>query len=483
MRRTKHTASPAFPGLAVLALLFTFIIGSGVIPGPVTAAENTAVMVPQSFSALARAASPAVVNISTEKTVNGGGRVFNHYFKGPRGQQDQFQNFFDQFLQNMPQRDFKQKSLGSGFILDKEGYIVTNNHVIENADTIQVKLKDGKEYEAKIIGSDPSTDLALIRIEADYDLPALTLGDSDTLDVGQWVMAIGNPFGLENTVTSGIVSAKGRVIGAGPYDDFIQTDASINPGNSGGPLLDMNGAVVGINTAIIAGGEGIGFAIPVNMAKTIFDQLRADGEVTRGWIGVGIQSLDKSLKEYYGVDKGVLVAEVFPGEPADKAGILANDIILSVNGKPVDSSRELSQGVSGLSVGEKAVLKVRRDGDTKTIKVTVSRRDEAALAAGGGPAKKETADALGIQVADLTPEISRRYGIDTTGVFVAGVQPDGPAAKAGLRNGDIIMEINHKPVKTSSDYARIVKGFEKGKPVQLYIRRAGQGFLVITVAK
>ncbi|MEZ4579958.1 MAG: trypsin-like peptidase domain-containing protein, partial [Desulfobacterales bacterium] len=227
--------------------------------------------------------------------------------------------------------------------MDKDGYIITNNHVIEGADEIQVKLKDGKEYPAEIIGKDPSTDLALIKIAAESDLPVLPMGDSDKLEIGQWVLAIGSPFGLEQTVTAGIISAKGRVIGAGPYDDFIQTDASINPGNSGGPLINMAGEVVGINTAIVAGGDGIGFAIPVNVATDVFAQLKASGEVTRGWLGVAIQDLDAELKEYYGVESGVLVAEAFDGDPAAEAGIKAKDIIMSVNGKNVDSSRDLTR--------------------------------------------------------------------------------------------------------------------------------------------
>ena len=245
-------------------------------------------MVPQDFTQLSKTCGPAVVNISTVKTLtSGGGRVFEHFFGNPRSRQDPFGRFFDDFFKNQPQREFKQSSLGSGFILDKDGYIVTNNHVIDGADEIQVKLKDGMELPAEIIGKDPSTDLALIKIKADHDLPVLKLGDSDNMEIGQWVLAIGSPFGLEHTVTAGIVSAKGRVIGAGPYDDFIQTDASINPGNSGGPLINMYGEVVGINTAIVAGGDGIGFAIPINIAKEVFAQLKDKGEVTPRMAGGG----------------------------------------------------------------------------------------------------------------------------------------------------------------------------------------------------
>ena len=235
------------------------------------------------------------------------------------------EDFFNKFFNQDQQKEFKQRSLGSGFIIDKDGYIVTNNHVVENADKIKVILKDEKEFEAEIVGRDPNTDIALIRIKSGYNLPVLKIGDSDALKVGQWVLAIGSPFGLEHTVTAGIVSAKGRVIGSGPYDDFIQTDASINPGNSGGPLINMTGEVIGVNTIIIAGGQGIGFAIPINQVKGIVEQLKKHGDVTRGWLGVTIQDLPADLAEYIGIKdgKGVLVSDVISGDPADKAGIRA----------------------------------------------------------------------------------------------------------------------------------------------------------------
>ena len=297
--------------------------------------ESPAMMVPASFSELAKQAQPGVVNIRTVKTVKGGGRVFRHFFGNPFNPQDPFHNFGPSPDERAP--DYKQRSLGSGFIIDRDGYIVTNNHVIEGADEIKVSLANDKEFDAEIVGRDPNTDLALIKIKGASDLVPLKLGDSDKLLVGSWVVAIGSPFGLEQTVTAGIVSAKGRVIGSGPYDDFIQTDASINPGNSGGPLLNMNGEVVGINTAIVAQGQGIGFAIPVNLARGIIEQLKAHGSVTRGWLGVGIQDLTPELAEYYGLkDKqGVLVAQVFEGDPADKAGIKAKDVIIEVDGKPI----------------------------------------------------------------------------------------------------------------------------------------------------
>lgn len=444
-------------------------------------------MVPASFTDLAKACGPAVVNISTVKTLSSGGRVFEHFFGGPqnpRGPQDPFNRFFDEFFKNQPQREYRQSSLGSGFILDKDGFIVTNNHVIEGADEIQVKLKDGKEYPAEIIGKDASTDLALIKIKADGDLPVLPLGDSDAIEIGQWVLAIGSPFGLEHTVTAGIISAKGRVIGAGPYDDFLQTDASINPGNSGGPLINMDGEVVGINTAIVAGGDGIGFAIPVNVAREIFAQLKDSGEVTRGWLGVAIQDLDQELREYYGVDKGVLIAEVFAGDPADKAGIQAKDIVLTINGKPVDSSRDLTRLVAGLAVGTKADIQVNRGGKTKTFTVKIARRDDEKLMASGAAGPGATESALGIEIAGITPEVAERFQIDDTeGVIVVNVAPDSKGAKAGINQGDIIKEINHKPVKDAVDYKRIIGEVKDGDPLQLYIRRMNKGFMVVKIIK
>ena len=267
--RKKITILVVFMTAGILALS-SFYQVSGV-----EAKTGAFLSAPESFNQLAENASPAVVNIRTVKTIKGGGRVFRQFKKGPFGEDDPMKDFFDRFFGEDRPRDFKQRSLGSGFIIGKDGYIVTNNHVVKNADKIQVILKDEKEFEANIIGRDDNTDLALIKIKSDSDLPVLQFGDSETLKVGQWVVAIGSPFGLEHTVTAGIVSAKGRVIGSGPYDDFIQTDASINPGNSGGPLINMEGKVVGINTAIIAGGSGIGFAIPINLAKKIIDQLKS----------------------------------------------------------------------------------------------------------------------------------------------------------------------------------------------------------------
>jgi serine protease Do len=435
---------------------------------------------PESFSALADTVSPAVVNISTVKTIKGGGPVFRHFYQSPWGDQDPFKDFFG----DEHQREFKQRSLGSGFIIDKDGYIVTNNHVIADADQIKVKLNSGKEYDAKIIGRDPSTDIALIKIKADSNYSIVNLGNSDALRVGEWVVAIGSPFGLEHTVTAGIVSAKGRVIGSGPYDDFIQTDASINPGNSGGPLINMKGNVVGINTAIIAGGQGIGFAVPVNMAKGVIKQLKEEGEVTRGWLGVGIQDVNDEMAEYYGVKgkKGVLVSEVFPGDPADKAGIKAKDIIIEVDGEKIETSRELTRIIAGLPVGEVIKIRAFRNGKEKTFKVKIAKREEAEKIVRMSQHGEQVA--FGVKVSNLTPEISRRLKLrETEGVVVTGVQPNSQGEDKGIRTRDIIKEINHQSIHTVDEYKDAIRKVKKGDTFTMFIKRANSGFFVIKLKK
>ncbi len=488
--RFKSIKTVAF-GIMVLAsagLIWGFGLSNEVAAKAPTPADTTVRMVPENFSQLAKAVQPGVVNIRTVKNIKGGGPVFRQFFNNPFGQRppsgenDPFHDFFGPFG-NGPSHEFKQRSLGSGFIIDREGYIVTNNHVIADADEITVKLADGKEYDAKVVGRDPNTDLALIKIKGASDLVPLKLGDSDKLEVGSWVVAIGSPFGLEQTVTAGIVSAKGRTIGSGPYDDFIQTDASINPGNSGGPLLNMNGEVIGINTAIIAQGQGIGFAIPVNMAQGIVAQLKENGSVTRGWLGVGIQDLTPELAEYYGLnDKhGVLVSQVFNGDPAAKAGIKANDIIVAVDGKPVASSRELSSTIAGLAVGKKTEITFLRDGREKTVDVELAKRVDKELVA-----KQDMEDngELGLKLTELTPEAARRFGYseDEKGVLVVEVQPDSKADKAGVQPGDLVKEINRKPVDSVGELKSVLKKEKSGQETQLLVKRPRAGFVVIKIA-
>ena len=442
------------------------------------------VMVPNNFSELAKTAKPSVVNISTVTTVKDSGRVFKHFFGGPfDDKKNPFEEFFGPFMDNAP-RDYKQRSLGSGFIIDKEGYIVTNNHVVEDADQIKVKLANEEEYDATLVGRDPKTDLALIKISAQSDLTPIQLGDSDQLTVGEWVVAIGSPFGLEQTVTAGIVSAKGRIIGFGPYEDFIQTDASINPGNSGGPLIDMTGAVIGINTAIVASGQGIGFAIPMNLAKGIIEQLKSTGEVTRGWLGVGIQDLNPELKKYYGIedDGGVLVTQVFEGDPAEKGGIQTNDIIIAVDGQTVSSVRELSGIIADTRVGKRTAITYLRDGKKKTVYVELAKRQDDEL-----QARKETktSDDIGMKLMDLTPDKAAQFGYEEgeSGVLVVNIASDSKAADAGVRRGDLIKEVNHEKIASVKDYEKTIKKIDSGESIQLLIRRPRVGFVVVQLTK
>lgn len=444
------------------------------------------VMVPNSFSQVAKTVDPAVVNISTEKVIKGTAGPSYRHFQSPFGKDDPFHDFFQRFFGDRPQREFKQRSLGSGFIVDKRGYIVTNNHVVENADKIKVKLKNGKEYEAEIVGRDSKTDIALVKVKKLHGVEVARLGDSDSLEVGEWVVAIGSPFGLEHTVTAGIVSAKGRVIGSGPYDDFIQTDASINPGNSGGPLVNMRGQVVGINTAIVSrsgGNVGIGFAIPINMARGIIEQLETSGSVTRGWLGVSIQDLSPELAQYYGLNKtkGALVGEVFKGDPADKAGIKPKDVIISVDGKDIDNSRDLSRIIAAVPVGKKVDVTVLRNGKQHRFHIKIAKRTDEKEMAATKAGTEETQ--LGMRVAPLTEQLARRFGLpEDEGIVVVAVEQGSPAAEAEVQAGDLILEIHHKPVKTLDDYHRHIDKIKKGDTVSLLVRRRG-GFVALSITK
>jgi serine protease Do len=440
-------------------------------------------MVPQNFSALAKDVSPAVVHIRVEKTVQGSQAAVRQFENPPFQGDDRYKDFFDHFFGGKKPHEYKQKGLGTGFIISKDGFIVTNNHVVQDADSIKVVLKDKREFDAKVVGRDPQTDLALIKIDAKKNLPTVRLGNSDKLQVGEWVAAIGSPFGLEQTVTAGIVSAKGRVIGSGPYDDFIQTDASINPGNSGGPLINMNGEVVGINTAIIAGGQGIGFAIPIDLANNVIEQLKTNGEVTRGWLGITIQDLNGNLAEYYNLkdQSGVLVAGVVPGDPADQAGIKPNDIIIDVNGKKVTTGHELTAMTARLTVGDKATLTVMRDGKQKRFDVEVGKRPLTLADAGTARPEKETE--FGFQVTELTPEMARRLNVaDESGVVVVGVNANSKAEKAGIQKGDLIKEVNRQGVESVGEFKKLIRTSQKGDGIDLLVKRMNAGYVVVHLA-
>ena len=470
--------------IVVAAVLSIGICAGAITQLPAASQDPGSHLVPANFSALAQQVKNGVVNIRVEKTVKGPEEI-SHFFQGnPFGGRNPFEDFFGPFPRGERRPAPKQHGLGSGFVIDRSGYIVTNNHVVDGADTIVVTSSDKKEYDAKLIGRDPKTDLALLKIDHPRDLTPLALGDSDALSVGEWVVAIGSPFGLEQTVTAGIVSAKGRVIGAGPYDDFIQTDASINPGNSGGPLINMKGEVVGINTAIVAGGQGIGFAIPINLAQGIVEQLKNKGEVTRAWLGVGIQDLTKELRDYYGIkdEKGALVTEVYENSPADKGGLKVEDVIVAVDGKKIDSGRVLSGMIANLPVGKRIRITVMREGERKDLSVEVAKRTDEEMAAS---TPMHESDDLGIKAADLSPEIADRlgYGEDTRGVVVMEVRQGSTAEKAGVRQGDIIVAVNRVKVKAVGEYREEVKRVDEGKEVQLLLRRGRAGFIALTITK
>ncbi len=415
--------------------------------------------VPGSFADLAEQASPGVVNIQTSKKVRGAAvpRSFEEFFfGGPLGE-------------GFPEREVP--SLGSGFVISRDGYIVTNAHVIEDVESIKVIFDDGKELDAEVVGRDPKTDIALIRVKTEEPLFALPLGNSDGVRPGEWVVAIGNPFGLEHTVTAGIVSAKHRVIGQGSYDDYIQTDAAINPGNSGGPLLNLSGEVIGINTAIRPAANTIGFAVPVNMAKDILPQLHTKGSVTRGWIGVVIQKITPEISQHLEIERstGALVSKVMPGGPADEAGIKRYDVILSFDGKEIGEMNELPRVVAATPVGKKVPVELLRDGKKKTLEVDVAAMEEpkeAALAA----AEKGSAAEFGLLVQELTPEIAKNLGMDEQhGVVITGVAPGSPAASAGLRREDVILEVDKSEIRGVDDLEKSLAAADDG--ALLLIRR------------
>jgi serine protease Do len=436
--------------------------------------SDVPIMVPGNFSELAEKARSGVVNIQTVKTIKGGGRVFRHFFGNPFGGQNPFSGRQNPFGENNPFEDFfgppsddgfsdnfRQKSLGSGFIIDREGYIVTNNHVVDGADEVKVKLANGKEFDAKVIGRDSKTDLALIKINGSSDLQPLKMGNSDDAKIGSWVVAIGSPFGLEQTVTAGIVSAKGRIIGSGPYDNFIQTDASINPGNSGGPLINMKGEVIGINTAIIASGQGIGFAIPVNTASDVIPQLKSKGQVTRGWLGVSIQDITPELAKSFNLKekKGALVADIVKGAPADIAGIERGDVIVEFDGKEITESKDLPRIVAAVPVGKNVTIKLLKNGKIISKDVKIAQMEEKMTAAAKAPVRKQ----IGITVQDITPEISRSLGLKSTnGAVITQVEPGSPAAEAGLQRGDVIKEVNRKTIKNADECIQNIEQAKKG---------------------
>jgi serine protease Do len=398
--------------------------------------------VPGTFADLAERGSRGVVNISTKKTVVG--HSIEDFFPFP------FREPFGGGGGGGMERRRMVPSLGSGFVISPDGYIVTNNHVVEEVDSITVKFDDGRELPAKIVGRDPKTDIALLSVESEQPLYALPLGDSEAVRTGEWVVAIGNPFGLEHTVTAGIVSAKHRDIDQGVYDDYIQTDAAINPGNSGGPLINLAGEVIGINTAINPRANTIGFAVPINMAKAILPQLQAKGHVTRGWLGVVIQQISPEIAEEFGLEdqKGALVSKVVPDGPAAEAGIEQRDVIREFDGKEIEDFDDLPRVVASTPVDKKVTIVVIRGGKRIKLRPVIAALEEPDLTQLASVKPSQGARAFGLAVQNLTPEIAQQLGLEEAeGVVVSGVDPGGPAQEAGIRRGDVIVEVDQQEVK------------------------------------
>lgn len=434
------------------------------------------------FRELVKASIPAVVNISTERTEQMRQANPFGFFRG-HPDMDRFFGPFEDFYNEQPMQR-KTNSLGSGFIISADGYIVTNNHVVEGADVISVtiggKNKKEDQLKAEVVGLDPETDLALIKVKAD-DLPYLRFGDSDALDVGEWVVAIGSPLGLDHTVTAGIVSAKGRNIQSGSYDDYLQTDASINRGNSGGPLLNMAGEVIGINTAIAQRAQGIGFAIPSSMAKGIVDSLQTSKKVSRGWLGVTIQNVDSATAKALGMaeNRGALVNSVLEGQPAALAGIKEGDVILAINDKAIENTEQLLRTVAALKPGSEAGLTVWRDSKSVKLTLTVAERDPAQGKGGEQQPGKTGEDKLiGLKVRPITNEEARRMDLGiNAGLLVTAVDNSSLAAQSGIQAGDVVLAVNRQPVASVSDLSKYLKEAEKQRGAALlHIFRNGQVF-------
>jgi len=430
------------------------------------------------FIALAKKLGPSVVNVSTTR-IRGTAQEEQSPFGGNNPADEFWQRFFGGRGPRGPQR---QSGIGSGFIVESNGTILTNYHVVDGSQKLVVKLADGKDYEAKVIGKDQKSDIAVVKIEAGRELPAVSLGDSDRLEVGEWVMAIGNPFGLDHTVTSGIISAKGRNIGQGPYDNFIQTDASINPGNSGGPLINLRGEVIGINTAIFSqsgGNVGIGFAIPSNSVKELLPQLRDKGKVVRGFIGTSVQRVSPEIADSLGLNtaRGALVADMVKGGPAERAGVKTGDVIVEFDRKPIKDSADLPSAVARVTPGTSVQLKIARDGKEMSLPIIVGEMKEAEVAT------TTPAGELGLTVQPLTPQLAENLGIERgEGLVISAVTPGSNAEEAGLRSGDVITEINRQPVKNLADYKRELARNEKAKSVLFLVRR-GQNSLFLALKR
>ena len=458
--------------------------GTGVPLGPLPSGTQprivpAALPIPSgSFAQVAESVAPAVVNINTVTRVSG--RTPVEEFFGD----EMLKRFFGG---DVPERQQVQRSLGSGVIVDASGIVLTNAHVVERATEIEVATADGKKHKAKVMGADRKTDLAVLKLTGGGPYPAANLGDSDRVRVGDWVLAIGSPFGLQQTVTAGIISAKGRSIGQGPFDDFLQTDAAINPGNSGGPLVNMSGEVVGINSAILSrtgGNVGIGFSIPVNMAKRIYTELAAKGKVTRGWLGVSIQPLTADLAKSFGLKEpnGVLISDVVSDSPAAQAGVASGDIIIEFDRKKVDSPQELQKVVAATAPGRAVPLKVWRDKGEKMLEIKIGETPDENVAA--KPASKGKG-LLGMDVRPITPELARQLNLRSPdGVIVFSVDEDSAASEAGLQRGDVIREVNRQRIRSLPDFEKATKDVKDGDRVTVLLQRGPQSlYVAFTVAR
>ena len=426
------------------------------------------------FVEVANKVKPSVVAIRSERTVTvSPGEGFGEdFFKG-----SPFEDFFKRY--GGPPRKQKQVGEGSGVVVDPRGYILTNHHVVAGADKLSIHLSDGKEVRGTIQGSDPKTDLAVVLVEA-KDLSVATLGDSDKIQVGEWAIAIGSPFGLEETVTVGVISAKGRSgLGTGTYEDFLQTDASINPGNSGGPLVNIEGEVIGINAMIIQPGQGIGFAIPINLAKTIMFQLIDRGKVVRPWVGIGLQDLTPELMKSFNVaeKEGAVVSQVFEGSPAEKAGFKVGDIVISLDGVKIKNSQDVVREVLKKQVGQRVQFVVLREGKeleipATTVEMPAEKKDARA-------ALSEMKEWFGLRVTAITPDSAKEVGLSRSeGVIVQDVEPGSPGASAGLRKGDVIVEVNRQKIKDKTDYQRVMEKVTPEQGALFLVNRGGSTFFV-----
>jgi serine protease Do len=476
-----------FGGALVVALLTGMVVG-GIVTGGAGARAPMAQVAPSmvqapvlpvqmplttgTFSKVADAIKPAVININTVSR-GGGGRSQIEEFFG--------EEFFRRFFGDAPER-IPQRSLGSGVIIDPSGIALTNAHVVEKATEIEVITLDGNKHKAKVVGVDKKTDLAVLKLDdGKATFTHARLGDSDRLQVGDWVIAVGSPFGLQSTVTAGIISAKARQIGQGPFDDFLQTDAAINPGNSGGPLVNMQGEVVGINTAIVAGGSGIGFAIPSNMARKIYTELSTKGRVTRGWLGVSIQPLTPDLATSFGAKdtKGVLISDVVPDSPAGKAGLKPGDILLEFEGKRTEAPSDLQRAVGLTSPGHEAKIKVWREGGERTLDIRIGEAPDDREAASRQGGSRGTPSVLGLEVRPVTPEVARQLNLRSgEGVIVARVEEGSAAAEAGIQRGDVIREINRQRIRALADYERVAREAKEGDRLTVLLQRGPMSLYV-----